>query len=73
LPSEQRLILVEPDPARALDCVLELGAETILVCGSIYLIGTIRSEIRRRWGFPPAATATIAGAPGGPRTRPAAG
>jgi dihydrofolate synthase / folylpolyglutamate synthase len=38
---------VEPDPARALDRLLEGDEETLVVCGSIYLIGEIRGRLSR--------------------------
>jgi dihydrofolate synthase/folylpolyglutamate synthase len=47
---------VEPDRGRALDRALALGGELLVVCGSIYLIGEIRRELRERFGVPPAAT-----------------
>jgi dihydrofolate synthase/folylpolyglutamate synthase len=37
---------VEPDPARALDRLLEGDGETLVVCGSIYLIGEVRVRVR---------------------------
>ncbi len=47
---------VEADPAAALDRVLGAaaasGADTVVVCGSIYLVGALRAELRRRWGVP---------------------
>jgi dihydrofolate synthase/folylpolyglutamate synthase len=44
---------VEPDPGRALDRLLdEEGEETVVVCGSIYLIGEIRTRLRERFGVP---------------------
>lgn len=36
---------VEPDPARALDRLLKGDGETLVVCGSIYLIGEVRGRI----------------------------
>lgn len=51
LPSEiERWI--EPDPGRALGRALELGGETLVVCGSIYLLGEIRGRLRERFGAP---------------------
>lgn len=41
-------VAVEPDPAAALDRVLALGGETVVVCGSIYLIGAVRTMLRER-------------------------
>ena len=45
--------LVEPDPGRALDRILEQGGEVLVACGSIYLVGEIRGELRKRFGVPP--------------------
>lgn len=36
---------VEPDPLRALDRLLEGDGETLVACGSIYLIGDIRGRL----------------------------
>ena len=36
---------VEPDPARALDRLLAGEGETLVVCGSIYLIGEVRGRV----------------------------
>ena len=47
---------VEPDRGRALDRALALGGDLLAVCGSIYLIGEIRRELRERFGVPAAAT-----------------
>jgi dihydrofolate synthase/folylpolyglutamate synthase len=44
--------LVEPDPGRALDRALELGGETLVACGSIFLAGEIRRSLRERLGVP---------------------
>ena len=45
-----------PDTAAALDRVLdaagETGADTLVVCGSIYLAGAIRRLLRERFGVP---------------------
>jgi dihydrofolate synthase / folylpolyglutamate synthase len=47
---------IEPDPAAALDRALALpgtaGADTLVVCGSIYLVGAARTALRRRFGVP---------------------
>jgi dihydrofolate synthase / folylpolyglutamate synthase len=47
---------VEPDPAAALDRALALtpaaGADTLVVCGSIYLVGAARTALRHRFGVP---------------------
>ena len=44
--------LVEPAPAAALDRVLALGADTLVVCGSIFLVGELRRLLRERFGVP---------------------
>jgi dihydrofolate synthase / folylpolyglutamate synthase len=38
-------VLIEPDPARALDRALALGGEILVVCGSIYLVGESRKRL----------------------------
>jgi dihydrofolate synthase / folylpolyglutamate synthase len=38
-------VLVEPDPAQALERALALGGEILVVCGSIYLVGEIRKRL----------------------------
>jgi len=47
---------VVPDPAAALDralaAALEAGADTLVVCGSIYLVGAVRGLLRERFGMP---------------------
>lgn len=44
---------VEPDREKALDRLLdEAEGETLVVCGSIYLIGEIRTRLRERFGVP---------------------
>lgn len=44
---------VEPDREKALDRLLSgEGGETLVVCGSIYLIGEIRTRLRERFGVP---------------------
>jgi dihydrofolate synthase/folylpolyglutamate synthase len=44
-------VIVEPDPGRALDRLLDLvaeGGEVAVGCGSIYLIGDLRRRLRER-------------------------
>lgn len=48
-----RPAVVEPDIGRALERALE-GAEVVLVCGSLYLLGEIRPLLRQRFGVPSA-------------------
>jgi dihydrofolate synthase / folylpolyglutamate synthase len=47
---------VEPDAEAALDHALaasaETGADTLVVCGSLYLVGAARTALRRRFGVP---------------------
>jgi len=45
-------VYVEPDPQAALDRALALGGETVVACGSIFLIGEIRRGLRERFGVP---------------------
>ncbi|HEX3555277.1 MAG TPA: folylpolyglutamate synthase/dihydrofolate synthase family protein [Thermoanaerobaculia bacterium] len=45
-------ITVEPDRGRALDRALALGGEVLVVCGSIFLVGEVRKELRERFGVP---------------------
>jgi dihydrofolate synthase/folylpolyglutamate synthase len=41
-------VIVEPDRERALERALELGAEILVACGSIFLIGEVRTQLRIR-------------------------
>jgi dihydrofolate synthase/folylpolyglutamate synthase len=54
-----RVILVEPQPAAALAAALDLGADTLVACGSIFLVGELRQRLRQRFGLPPPAAAPI--------------
>jgi len=45
-------VLVESDPAQALERALALGGEILVVCGSIYLVGDMRRKLRERSGVP---------------------
>ncbi len=45
-------VFVEPDRERALDRALGLGGEVLVACGSIFLIGEIRTGLRGRFGNP---------------------
>ncbi len=45
-------VAIEPDPVRALGAALETAPGTLLVCGSLYLVGNLRAELRRRHGVP---------------------
>ena len=46
---------LESDPGRALDDALAACDGTLLVCGSLFLVGRIRGLLRQRFGVPPAA------------------
>ena len=45
---------IEVDPARALTAALDGESELVVVCGSIFLVGEVRTELRRRFGVPAA-------------------
>jgi len=47
---EDRAVEVEPDPAEALARALEGSSALLVVCGSIYLVGEVRSLLRDRYG-----------------------
>ena len=51
----EREVALEPDPERALDHALATTGGTLLVCGSLYLVGDLRAALRRRFGVPPPA------------------
>ncbi len=48
-------ILIEADPADALERAVGLGGETVVVCGSLFLVGELRRRLRERFGVPPPA------------------
>lgn len=39
-------VFVEPDPVKALETALALGGEILVACGSIFLVGEIRTALR---------------------------
>ena len=45
----------EPDPARALDLALATPSSLLVACGSIVLIGELRTALRQRFNLPPSA------------------
>jgi dihydrofolate synthase/folylpolyglutamate synthase len=49
-----RPMRLEPEPRSALELALANGEarRPLLVCGSLYLIGDLRGELRRRYGVP---------------------
>jgi dihydrofolate synthase/folylpolyglutamate synthase len=51
LPGRELDLQIEPDPAAALDRALDLHGETLVICGSIYLIGEIRKRLRQHFTF----------------------
>jgi dihydrofolate synthase/folylpolyglutamate synthase len=42
-------VIVEPDRDRALERALALGGEILVACGSIFLIGEVRTQLRETW------------------------
>jgi dihydrofolate synthase/folylpolyglutamate synthase len=52
-----RDVEIEADPAVALRRALEDGDDPLVICGSVYLVGELRTELRRRFGLPPPASA----------------
>ncbi len=56
--------LAEPDPEAALARALALGAETVVVCGSIYLVGALRLWLRQAFGVPWPAVERLEAPPG---------
>ena len=62
---------IAADPSAALDLALAPGCDRIVVCGSIYLVGDVRRELRRRFGVPaPATDPWDGGAAGDPLRSP---
>jgi dihydrofolate synthase/folylpolyglutamate synthase len=57
-----RTITVIHDPVAALEHALGSGAHALLICGSIYLVGELRRELRHRCGVPAAAGARLTAA-----------
>ncbi len=49
-----RRVRLENDPALALESALAAGDQRrpLLICGSLYLIGDLRAQLRRRYGVP---------------------
>lgn len=48
-------VTLVPDSARALSLALESATRLTVVCGSLYLVGEVRQELRRRFALPQAA------------------
>lgn len=48
--------IVERDRAVALTAALAAGEDFVVVCGSVYLVGDVRLDLRRRFGVPYPAT-----------------
>jgi hypothetical protein len=44
------------DPSHAIDLALASGGDRVVICGSIYLVGDARRELRLRFGVPAPAT-----------------
>lgn len=61
-PGVQAVVVEDPD--RALEEALPAGPGLLVVCGSIYLLGTVRGGLRGRFGVPPpAASIDVTGRP----------
>ena len=52
-------VSIQPDPATAVHRALETTSDYVLVCGSVYLVGEVRTELRRRFGVPAPATENL--------------
>jgi dihydrofolate synthase/folylpolyglutamate synthase len=50
--SDREAVTCDPDFAAALDAALESSDDLLVICGSIYLVGAVRTELRRRFGVP---------------------
>ena len=48
--------MIQPDRVAALDLALGFESDFVLVCGSVYLVGDVRMDLRRRFGVPAPAT-----------------
>ena len=50
-------VTTEVDPVAALGLALEMGDDPLVICGSVYLVGEMRTALRDRFGVPqPAST-----------------
>jgi dihydrofolate synthase/folylpolyglutamate synthase len=58
---EDRDVVVDSNPASALSRALDSNRALTVVCGSIYLVGEVRRELRRRFGVPLPAAETPTG------------
>jgi folylpolyglutamate synthase/dihydropteroate synthase len=47
-----RTVHIESDPDGALERGLEAGKDPLVICGSVYLVGEMRTLLRRRFGIP---------------------
>jgi dihydrofolate synthase/folylpolyglutamate synthase len=53
----ERTVMTEADPVAALSLALEEGSDPLVICGSVYLVGEMRTALRQRFGVPqPAST-----------------
>ena len=50
---------IEVDRSVALSAALAAAGDFVVVCGSVYLVGDVRMELRRRFGVPYPATANL--------------
>jgi dihydrofolate synthase/folylpolyglutamate synthase len=51
--------VIEPRRPEALSMALSAPADFVVVCGSVYLVGDVRIQLRQRFGVPLAATETL--------------
>lgn len=54
-----RKAIVEPDRVAAMDVAFDSTDDFVVVCGSVYLVGNVRQDLRRRFGLPSPATGLI--------------
>lgn len=52
-------VVIQPDSKAAMDAALESASDFALVCGSVYLVGEVRIELRNRFGVPAPATDSL--------------
>jgi dihydrofolate synthase/folylpolyglutamate synthase len=48
----ERTVMPEADPVAALHLALEDGGDPLVICGSVYLVGEMRTALRQRFGVP---------------------
>jgi dihydrofolate synthase/folylpolyglutamate synthase len=58
-PGTAAAVAVAAEPAGALDLALQSDADTLVICGSIFLVGELRQALRQRFAVPPPAVAPL--------------